>query len=187
MIEDAILTIGYGNRTIAEFLELLKNHQVQFLVDVRSHPYSKFNPPFSGDVLQEHLKKANIQYIFMGNTIGGKPSGKEHFTEDGYIDYQKLAKMPAYQKGIKRLLVARERRLRMVLMCSETRPEDCHRSKLIGETLESLGVPALHIDVDGLLVKQKDVIARLLKGQDTLFGTVLKSRKKYLVEETDEN
>ena len=39
-------------------------------------------------------------------------------------------------------------------MCSEGRPEQCHRSKLIGEALAAAGIPVCHIDEDGGLLTQ---------------------------------
>ena len=52
-----------------------------------------------------------------------------------------------------------------MLMCSEGKPELCHRSKLIGVELAKRGITIGHIDPDGAVVDQETVIARLTGGQ----------------------
>jgi hypothetical protein len=75
-----------------------------------------------------------------------------------------------------------------VVMCSEGKPEECHRSKLIGETLVRENIEVGHIDENGNLLSHEEVIARLHRGQFTLFGPAdraFRSRKKYLNEGDD--
>jgi hypothetical protein len=65
-------------------------------------------------------------------------------------------------------------------MCSEGKPEQCHRSKLIGETLAGLGIPVAHIDEHDQVCSQDEVIQRLTGGQLSLFGDhEFTSRKRY--------
>src|ERR1700692_4202888 len=89
-----IYTIGYGNRSIEEFIQLLQAYNIQYLVDIRSQPYSRFSPDFSQKALQQHLKQHNIGYIFMGKELGGRPKDSSAYKEDGKIDYEKLAALP---------------------------------------------------------------------------------------------
>lgn len=73
-----------------------------------------------------------------------------------------------------------QRGVRFVLLCSEGKPEQCHRSKLIGETLAGRGIPVLHIDEHDQLRSQEEVIQRLTGGQLSLFGDLeFTSRKRY--------
>jgi hypothetical protein len=68
----------------------------------------------------------------------------------------------------------------LVLMCSEGRPEECHRSKLVGVSLADLGIAVSHLDEEGLARSQDEVISRLTGGQLDLFGTPsFTSRKRY--------
>lgn len=174
-----LFTIGYGARSLEEFLATLKANQIEYLIDVRTAPYSKFKPEFSKDLLQYHVENAGIHYLFMGDALGGQPRDPACHT-DGKVDYEKVRAQPFFQKGIERLRKAFEQRHRVVLLCSEGRPEQCHRSKLIGEALVAAGLPVCHIDEDGGLVTQAQVIARLTKGQIDLFGqTPFTSRKRY--------
>lgn len=174
-----LFTIGYGARSVDEFVALLQANRIEFLIDVRSAPYSKFKPEFSRELLQHHLERAGIRYLFMGDTLGGQPKEPACFT-DGKVDYDKVRVQPFFQSGVERLKKAFEVRRRVALMCSEGRPEQCHRSKLIGEVLAAAGIPVRHIDEDGALLTQTQVIDRLTQGQMDLFGqTSFTSRKRY--------
>jgi len=65
-------------------------------------------------------------------------------------------------------------------MCSEGRPEQCHRSKMIGEALAAAGIPVRHIDEDGRVLTQQQVMDRLTGGQLDFFGgPALTSRKRH--------
>jgi uncharacterized protein (DUF488 family) len=180
-----LYTIGYGARTLDEFIAELKANHIEYLIDVRTAPYSKFKPEFSKELLQYHLERADIRYLFMGDTLGGQPKDPACHT-DGKVDYDKVRVQPFFQTGIQRLRKAFEQQKPVALMCSEGRPEQCHRSKLIGEALAAIGIPVSHIDEDGEVVSQTQVIDRLTKGQMSLFGeTSFTSRKRYGAREND--
>jgi len=174
-----LFTIGYGARTLDQFLAVLKAYRIEYLIDVRTAPFSKFKPEFSKDLLQHHIERAGLRYVFMGDTLGGQPRDAACHT-DGKVDYDKVRAQPFFRNGIERLKQAFEQRRRAALMCSEGCPEDCHRSKLIGEALAAAGIPVRHIDEDGHLLTQRQVIDRLTKGQMDLFGAPsFTSRKRY--------
>ena len=181
-----LFTIGYGARTLDEFLAALKANHIEYLIDVRTAPYSKFKPEFSKDLLQYHVERTGIHYLFMGDTLGGQPKDPACHT-DGKVDYDKVRAQPSFQSGIERLRKAFELQRRAALMCSEGRPEQCHRSKMIGEALAAAGIPVCHIDEDGGLITQAEVIVRLTKGQMDLFGQAsFTSRKRYAPREDED-
>ena len=176
-----IYTIGYGNRNIDEFLQLLKKYQIQYLIDIRSSPYSKYNADFSKQRLKAHLSGFNVRYVYMGDALGGRPNVPSCYM-DGRIDYQKLREKVFYKQGITRLRKAWEQKINVVVMCSEAKPEECHRSKLIGETLIECGIDVAHIDENGEIKTQEEAIRELTNGQLSFFGplpAIAKSRKKY--------
>lgn len=179
-----IYTIGYGAREIKDFIGVLQTFQIAYLIDVRSKPYSRYKPDFSKHALAQHLKKSGIQYVFMGNTLGGQPENLDCYT-DGKVDYEKVRHMPFYLEGIGRLQNAHQQGLAIVVMCSEGKPEMCHRSKLIGESLTAVHIPLTHIDENNQPISQEDVILRLTKGQPSLFDNFFqyKSRKRYVDED----
>ncbi|MCZ7671644.1 MAG: DUF488 domain-containing protein [Chloroflexi bacterium] len=188
MSQTPIYTIGYGQREIDEFLAVLQANAIAFLIDVRSKPYSKYKPDFSKHDLAQHLEQASIRYVFMGDSLGGLPDNLDCYTE-GKVDYDKLTKQDFYQQGIGRLRRAYEQQLPIVLMCSEGKPEQCHRSKLIGRTLTEAGLAVVHIDEENALISQEDVLLRLTKGQPSLFGDEFyqfTSRKRYQSEEDND-
>lgn len=174
----AIFTIGYGKREVEEMIALLQKHGINFLVDVRSAPFSKFKPAFSRDALDAVLKARGIRYVFMGDLLGGRPADRDCYVDDK-VDYDRVKATELFRQGIARLHTAWGKSLRVCLMCSEGRPEDCHRSKLIGQVLTADGLNVRHIDVDGDLRTQESVIHAITKGQMRLFDAPLTSRKRY--------
>ena len=165
-----ILTIGYGSRTAEEFVGLLLDAGVEHLVDVRSAPYSRFRPEFSREPLAGSLGARGIRYVFMGDALGGRPDDPGCYDQDGHVDYTACRLRPAFAAGVERLEVGHEAGHRIALMCSEGRPQDCHRTKLVAEELVRLGVPVVHIDAQGDHRPHAEVVAILTGGQETLFG-----------------
>ena len=174
-----LYSIGYGTRTIDEFVAALRRHQIEYVIDVRSSPYSRFRPEFSQAPLMSALKQRGLRYVFMGDLLGGQPKDQNCYT-DGKVDYEKVRTKTFFKAGLDRLKKAHEQPIRAALLCSEGRPEQCHRAKLIGEALAAMGIPISHIDEDGQLCGQEEVIRRLTGGQLDLFGQpVFTSRKRY--------
>jgi uncharacterized protein (DUF488 family) len=125
------------------------------------------------------LKRHDIRYVYLGDALGGRPADPGCYV-DGKVDYERVKGKAFYQAGIERVRIAWQRGMRFVLMCSEGKPEQCHRSKLIGESLAALGIPVAHIDENDVLCSQEEVIQRLTSGQLSLFGDLeFTSRKRY--------
>lgn len=82
-----IYTIGYGSRSIEELIEVLHAHQISFLIDVRSAPYSRYKPEFSKAPLANELEQHGVRYVFMGDTLGGRPDDETCYT-NGNVDCQ---------------------------------------------------------------------------------------------------
>lgn len=174
-----IYTIGYGSRSIAELIEVLHQHEIAYLIDVRSAPYSRYKPEFSKAQLANELEQHSIRYVFMGDTLGGRPDDETCYV-NGKVDYEKVKTTAFYQRGIERLHTAFVQQQSVVLMCSEGKPEECHRCKLIGATLTTQNIPVIHIDENGEQMTQEQIIDRLTGGQLSMFGEdAFHSRKKY--------
>jgi len=165
-----LLTLGYGNRQLEDVLALLRTHDVRYLIDVRSVPYSRFNPVFSKDNLAAAVKKAGIRYVFMGDTLGGRPNDRSCYDEAGHVDYLACRESLDFKDGFGRLRSAFEQGAGAAIFCSELRPEHCHRTKLIGEVMAEMGVPVEHIDADGSLTSHGTVMERLHDAQMSLLG-----------------
>jgi uncharacterized protein (DUF488 family) len=173
-----LYTIGYGAREIDAFIDVLRAYEIVYLIDIRSRPYSRYKPDFSKEALAGHLEEAGIRYVFMGDTLGGQPDDPACYT-DGKVDYEKVRVQPFFQRGLERLREAQRQGLRVALMCSEGKPEQCHRSKLIGKSLEKEGVAVAHVDENGEELAQDAVMLRLHGGQQSLFDLDYTSRKRY--------
>lgn len=168
------------------FIALLKRYGIAYLIDVRSRPYSRFKPEFSREALERHLIGEGIKYVYMGDTLGGQPADPAAYDAAGKVDYTLLQERPFYLEGIERLKRAADQGHRVALLCSEEKPEQCHRTKLIGVTLEQEGIAVAHIDADGELVGQEAVMLRVSGGQPSLFGPdfpARTSRKRYRADE----
>ena len=183
-----IYTIGYGNRSIEQFIELLQQYQIQYLVDVRSQPYSRFNHDFSKEALEKHLWSRHIRYMNMGDTLGARPKDETCYINSDVksnVNYSKLREKSFYQEGIGRLRTAWEKQLCVAVMCAELKPQACHRSKLIGVSLIEQQIDVAHIDEEGNIKTQEDIKQLAEGNQPALFGDPYLdkrmgfSRKKY--------
>ncbi len=182
-----IYTIGYGNRSIEAFIDLLQKYHIQYLADIRSHPYSKFNPDFSQAALEQRLKQHHIKYMFLGDALGGRPEDSSCYI-DGKVDYEKVRQTHAFREGIKRIHDAWDKQLPVVLMCSELKPQECHRSKLVGSALAEQHITVAHIDEEGNSKTQEEVLQIITGNQPSLFPDIPhkkvgSSRKKYMLPE----
>lgn len=175
----SIFTIGYGARDIETFISILLAYKITYLVDVRSAPYSRYKPEFSKRQLAYALRDQHIQYVYMGDSLGGQPDDPDCYI-DGKVAYERVQELASYRQGIARIQSAFAQGLRVALMCSEGKPEMCHRAKLIGETLARTGLPVAHIDENGELRTQTEIIERITGGQLSLFDEpAFRSRKRY--------
>lgn len=127
-----IFTIGYANHNADSFIHLLKSNNINFLVDVRSIPYSKHNTIFSQNMLKNLLQSNNIKYKWMGDSLGGRRT--DLTSETGLINDNEYDNDPIYKNGIAELLQLGLQKV-ICLMCSEEDPRECHRHMIIANTL----------------------------------------------------
>ena len=166
---EPLLTIGYGSqRSFDDFVTLLLNHGVNYLVDVRTKPFSKFRPEFSQEPLTANLRRSGVTYVLLGETLGGRPSDPTCYT-NGKVDYGKVRERDWFAEGLARLETGWREGHRIAIMCAESAPERCHRTKLVGEALADRGVSVSHIDESGVVILHEAAMARLHRGQASLF------------------
>lgn len=143
-----IYTIGHSNLTIEAFIELLKKNNIQTLIDVRSSPYSKYVSQFNKEDLQRRVEDNGIEYIYLGNLLGGKSNDMSLYNKLNSVDYDKLEHSQKYIEGIGKLEELAAQKI-IAIMCSEGDYKECHRYKLITKTLEKSDIDVLHILPDG--------------------------------------
>lgn len=167
-----VFTVGYGGDTADHLVARLDAAGVTHVADVRSRPASRFRPEYNGPALQARLAQSGIGYVFLGADLGGRPDDPSCYTSDGRVDYRLIREKPFFARGLERVHSGASRHLRICLLCSEGRPESCHRTKLVAQALvEQFGVDVQHIDPDGRVIAHKDVLARVDGGQQS-FGFI---------------
>jgi uncharacterized protein (DUF488 family) len=142
-----LFTIGHSTRTWEEFLELLRAHGIERVVDVRSIPKSRHNPQFNRETLSRKLRGARIGYVHL-RKLGGlrharrdSPNmGWRNASFRGFADYMQT---PEFEKGLQRLIKMAKQKT-TAIMCAEAVPWRCHRS-LIADALTVRGIRAAHI------------------------------------------
>ena len=161
-----LFTIGHSNLSEEDFIDHLKRHNITALGDVRSHPYSRYLPHFCRDYLKFLLKKNNIQYVFLGEQLGARPSDHGCYVE-GKAVYEKIANTVTFQQGLERVAIGAEKH-RIALMCAEKDPIACHRAILICQYLRDFDLDIHHILSNGDLESHFQLEDRLLESLDLL-------------------
>jgi uncharacterized protein (DUF488 family) len=163
-MERVVYTIGHSNHSAETFLGLLRTHGVGAVADVRSRPYSRYNPQFDREELKQSLKQAGIEYVFLGEELGARSDIPSCY-ERGKVRYDRLAETAAFREGLIRV-EAGMAEYRVSLMCAEKEPAECHRTILVARHLEPRGMQVRHILADGRIEMQAEVMNRLMTGFD---------------------
>ena len=153
-----IFTVGHSNHSLEMFIDLLKSHKIDVLVDVRSKPFSRFSPQFNKEELKKAVKASGIKYLFLGKELGGRPQNSEFYDNYGFVLYSRIAEAPLFLEGIDRLMKG-IKNYRVAVMCGEENPANCHRWLLVGRVLARRGVSVQHIRGDGTVLDE-DELAR---------------------------
>jgi len=129
-------TIGHSNRSMKAFLELLREHNIQVLADVRSFPTSKVEH-FKREEMELWLPEKGIEYVWLGKELGGYRRG----------GYRAHMRTKLFREGINKLIETAALK-RTCIMCMEPNPKYCHR-RFISAHLEGKGVKVVHIIAKG--------------------------------------
>lgn len=143
-------TIGHSTRTIVEFLDLLKEAEVDFVADVRSIPRSRTNPQFNEQEFREALAPSQIGYEHIAE-LGGRrgkahnagPSPNTYWRVIGFRNYADYALTPLFAAGLAHLReLGREHRCAIV--CAEAVWWRCHR-RIITDYLLAAEESVVHV------------------------------------------
>ena len=157
--QQQVFTIGHSNLEFAKFVTLLKQHGIRAVADVRSSPYSQYNPQFNREPLERALHAQGISYVFLGEELGARRSERECYV-NGRAEYSLIAQTPAFVRGLDRITQGAAK-LRLAMMCAEKDPLDCHRCILVSPHLRKRGLDILHIHSNGVLESQEQAERRL--------------------------
>jgi len=157
-----IYTLGTSNRSIDDFLEILKSYQIQTVIDVRRWPTSKWFEHFKKENLEKTLPENNIQYLHFEKLGGYRTGGYEEYikTKEFKEALEELLKISESQNTV---LICAEKlpwtppthhppRLRrgtchrayICIICAEKLPWKCHRA-IIARELEKKKIEVIHV------------------------------------------
>jgi uncharacterized protein (DUF488 family) len=142
-----IFTIGHSTRPIEEFIRLLREYEIELLVDVRTIPKSRYNPQFNTEALYKSLKNAEIEYVHNPGLGGLRHAHKDSINlgwrNDSFRGYADYMQTEEFRENLEKLIDLASAK-RVAIMCAEAVPWRCHRS-LISDALLARGIVASHI------------------------------------------
>lgn len=168
-VPQTVWTVGHSNHDVETFLALVRRHQVAHLVDVRSHPYSRYAPQFNREELRASIEACGIRYTFLGAALGGRPRREDQLDAEGHALYDRMSMEPTFSDAIDGILRGASEH-RIALLCSCGVPHECHRRLLVGKVLCDRGAELRHILPDGDVLSERTVQLRDDHAQDMLFG-----------------
>ena len=182
-----LYTVGHSNQSQEEFLELVKRHDINCIVDVRSVPASKFSPQFNMESLKWYLRTNGIQYLHFGDEFGARRT--DCLDAEGQVNFELAVKTPSFKRGVERLMNGLHKDFHISLMCSEANPLECHRFSLISRYFSDNGLEVQHILKNGELAShvslEKEMIDEYLQSKkhrlseiDKLFGSYTKEDQR---------
>lgn len=179
-MQDQVFTIGHSTLSIESFVGALRQHGVTAVADVRSAPYSRFNPQFNRESLADALRQAGIKYVFLGHELGARSKDPSCY-ENGRVRYRSLARTSTFQEGIDRV-VRGAREYRIALMCAEKEPLECHRTLLVARVLAERDVAIKHILSDGRVESHEATMQRLLDAVHLPHADLFRSSQELIAE-----
>lgn len=178
--ENSVFTVGHSTHSAEAFLALLHQHHVEAVADVRSSPFSRFNPQFNREALERFLKANGIRYVFLGKELGARSDDRSCYL-DGRVQYARLAETSLFQSGLDRVLQGAAR-YRVTLMCAEKEPLECHRTLLVAKALVARGQSVVHIHAEGHLETHEAALERLLDVTGLPKADLFRSKQELLSE-----
>ena len=143
-------TIGHSDRSLEEFLGLLRGARVDLVADVRRMPRSRANPQFNEDTLPGALAAFGIRYEHMaalgglrGRSRAAASDINGFWTNESFHAYADYALTPPFRAGLARLRDAGHE-LRCAIMCAEAVWWRCHR-RIVADHLIAAGEAVFHI------------------------------------------
>ena len=159
-MEPSVFTVGHSTHTVERLINLLKQHSITAICDVRSKPYSRMNPQFNRESLHDTLRAQGIVYVFLGKELGARSDDRSCYRY-GKVQYDLLAATSAFKQGLKRVRECADK-YRVTLMCAEKDPLQCHRTILVSRHLVKQGIEVGHILADGTIEPHEISIQRLI-------------------------
>lgn len=187
-MSNILYTIGHSQHEVRYFIEMLKSHEINYVLDVRSTPYSQFASNYNRENIKDYLKKVGIEYAYMGSYFGARQEDKRLYTKEGYLDFEKTRRSLKFQNGILNVIKGIKTGNKVTLMCTEKYPIECHRAIMVARSFYEACIDVEHILPDNSLQSQEQLNQDLTnlyfpdRHQISLFSDGNKSEKEYLLE-----
>lgn len=156
-----LYTIGHSTLPEGRFIELLEHFRIEYLLDVRSTPYSRYVPQYNKDTIENVLRGAGIQYAHMGKHFGARQENKAFYNAEGYLDFERFRESAQFKAGLNNVKKGLEKH-NIALMCTEKNPIDCHRAIMVARGFELDGTQVMHILHDSTAITQEEFNQQLL-------------------------
>jgi uncharacterized protein (DUF488 family) len=183
MTAPVLFTIGHSNHDLGAFLDLLRRHGITLLADVRSSPYSRFNPQFNRETLTAALENRDVEYSFLGRELGARREEPQCYVGPR-VQYDRVAVLPIFRQGLSFLRTAIAKG-RVALVCAEKDPLTCHRAFLVCRHLRNDNISIRHILEDGTIETNAAAEERLLALLDMPSATLFQSKDDLIEEAYD--
>ncbi len=134
-----LFTIGHSQHDIEYFIKMLRKYNVNYVLDVRSTPYSKYAEQYNRENIEKYISRNGIRYSFMGKFFGARPSEKELYCAEGYLDFERVRKSERFIKGFNNVMLGLQRGYNIAFMCTEKDPFDCHRAIMVARAFDLAG------------------------------------------------
>lgn len=180
-----LFTIGYTGFSLPVFIQELKKHDINVVIDVRSSAFSERYPEYNKPSLESALHKSGIYYRNYEREFGARQKNKAFYSPDGYLDFDIFSKSQQFQEGVEKMVDSIEKGFRIVFMCAEKEPVQCHRAILVARAFDKLGFSVIHLMPNGITKCQKEIEEELLRkyfpnrGQMSLFENLM-SDEEYI-------
>jgi uncharacterized protein (DUF488 family) len=168
-------TIGHSNRPLDEVVAMLREAQVELLLDVRAFPRSRSNPAFNIETLPADLGRFQIAYRHC-RALGGRRLRDVSVDEElnagwrvrsfhNFADYALGDEFGAAFDELVRLGAEHP----VAIMCSEAVWWRCHR-RIIADYLLLDGFPVCHLMAPGRVEEAVPTsFARRIAGRKTIY------------------
>ncbi|WP_297438178.1 DUF488 family protein [uncultured Clostridium sp.] len=157
-----IFVIGHSNYTFEKLVSMLKEHNINVVIDMRETPYSVYNTQYNKEIFEITIKEAGFIYIYMGHEFGAKRQSRESYTNKVYADFEKVKDEEIFINGIERIKVGIKKGYKIALLGAMQDQIRCHRSILIGRVLDRQGIDVKYILHEGGLGNQEYIEECLL-------------------------
>ena len=140
-----VFTIGHSNRKWSDFISILKENNVDLLVDVRRYPGSRACPQFNKEQMTTAVQRENISYVHIEKLGGRRNNNKSDSKGNRSRDYggwknksfracADYMTTTSFREGIDELLSLTRNYDNLAIMCAEAVPWRCHR-RMIADCL----------------------------------------------------